>query len=130
VEREYALSIARPLTPEQAEALSSGVELEEGIAAVTGLRMQTRTEDRRLGELLYPPPDPNLVWVRVTIHQGWKRQLRRMFGGVGAPVRRLVRVRIGALRLDPMVTGDVRPLSATEVRRLASGQGAGRRESP
>ena len=35
------------------------------------------------------------TWVRVTIHQGWKRQLRRMFGEVGAPVRRLVRVRIG-----------------------------------
>ena len=54
-----------------------------------------------------------------TIHQGWKRQLRRMFGEVGAPVRRLVRVRIGTLRLDTMASGDVRPLSQAEVRRLA-----------
>ena len=129
VEREYAVGIARPLTAEQAEALGAGVELEEGVATVTGLRAQTRTEDRRLGEILHPSPDPSLVWIRVTIHQGWKRQLRRMFGGVGAPVRRLVRVRIGPLRLDPMATGDVRPLSATEVRRLASGQGAGRRDT-
>ncbi len=127
VEREYAVGIARPLTREQAEALEAGVELEEGIATVTGLRAQTRTEDRRLGELLDPAPDAGLTWVRVTIHQGWKRQLRRMFGNVGAPVRRLVRVRIGALRLDPMLTGDVRVLTPTEVRRLASGQGAVRR---
>ena len=32
--------------------------------------------------------------------QGWKRQLRRMFGAVDAPIERLVRVRIGPVRLD------------------------------
>ena len=119
VEREYAVGLSRMLTREQAEALEAGVALEEGIATVAGLRGQTRTEDRRLAELLSPPPAPGLVWVRVTIHQGWKRQLRRMFGTVGAPVQRLVRVRIGTLRLDPLATGDVRPLAAAEVRRLA-----------
>ena len=48
----------------------------------------------------------------MTIHQGWKRQLRRMFAEVGAPVRRLVRVRIGTLRLEDMATGDVRVADA------------------
>jgi pseudouridine synthase len=60
----------------------------------------------------------------VTIHQGWKRQLRRMFAAVGAPVQRLVRVRIGTLRLDDLAAGDVRPLSAAEVRRIV-GMGRG-----
>jgi 23S rRNA pseudouridine2605 synthase len=119
VEREYAVAIARPLTREQAEWLEGGVQLTEGIATVSGLRGQTHTEDRRLVDLLEPPPDEHLTWLRVTIHQGWKRQLRRMFGEVGAPVRRLVRVRIGTVRLDTMVTGDVRPLTQAEVRRLA-----------
>jgi 23S rRNA pseudouridine2605 synthase len=118
VEREYAVGLSRPLTREQAEALERGVELEEGIASVGGLRGQTRTEDQRLADLLDPPPDPGLTWVRVTIHQGWKRQLRRMFGNVGAPVRRLVRVRIGTLRLDTMASGEVRRLTQAEVRRL------------
>jgi pseudouridine synthase len=120
VEREYAVALSRPLTREQAEALEMGVELTEGVATVSGLRGQTHTEDRLLAELLEPAPEPRLTWVRVTIHQGWKRQLRRMFGEVGAPVRRLVRVRIGALRLGDLASGDVRPLSAAEVRRLAS----------
>ena len=44
-----------------------------------------------------------------------------MFAGVGSPVRRLVRVRIGTLRLDDLATGDVRPLTAAEVRRLRPG---------
>ena len=118
VEREYAVGLARMLTREQAEALEGGIALEEGTATVSGLRGQTRTEDRRLAELVAPPA-PGLVWVRVTISQGWKRQLRRMFGQVGAPVRRLVRVRIGTLRLDPLASGDVRPLTSAEIRRLA-----------
>lgn len=119
VEREYAVATAWPLTREQAQALEQGVELAEGTATLTGLRGQTRTEDRFLAELLEPQPDPRLVWVRVVLHQGWKRQLRRMFGEVGAPVRRLVRVRIGNLRLESLATGDIRPLTPTEVRRLA-----------
>ena len=123
VEREYAVALARPLTRDQADWLEAGVELAEGVASLGLLRGQTRTEDRRLADILEPPPDPRLTWVRATIHQGWKRQLRRMFGEVGAPVRRLVRVRIGTLRLDTMATGDVRVLSASEVRRLGGSRG-------
>ncbi len=123
VEREYAVGLARPLVREQAAWLEAGVELAEGVATVGGLRGQTRTEDRRLADILEPRPDPGLVWVRVTIHQGWKRQLRRMFVTVGEPVRRLVRVRIGTVRLDTMASGDVRPLTPAEVRRLASTPG-------
>ncbi len=122
VEREYAVGLSRMLTREQADALEGGVALEEGVASVGGLRAQTRTEDQRLAGLIAPPA-PELVWVRVTIHQGWKRQLRRMFGRVGAPVRRLVRVRIGTLRLDPLAAGDVRQLSPAEARRLGSRRG-------
>ena len=123
VEREYAVALTRMLNRDQAEGLEGGVELAEGVATLAGLRAQTRTEDRRLDDLLEPPPDPGLAWVRCTIHQGWKRQLRRMFAGVGAPVRRLVRVRIGALRLDGLAAGDVRVLSPAEVRRLAARRG-------
>ena len=130
VEREYAVALSRMLTRDQAYALEGGVELAEGIATLTGLRAQTRTEDRRFDDLLEPPLDPSLVWVRCTIHQGWKRQLRRMFAGVGAPVRRLVRVRIGTLRLEDLAAGEVRPLSAAEVRRLVPRRTDSGRGSP
>ena len=63
-----------------------------------------------------------LVWYRAILAQGWKRQLRRMFGAVGAPVERLVRVRIGPVRLDDLPSGRARRLRAPEVR------GLGRRE--
>lgn len=128
IEREYAVGLSRMLTRPQAEALEAGIALEEGIATVSGLRGTTRTEDQRLAELIAPPA-PGLVWVRVTIHQGWKRQLRRMFAQVGAPVRRLVRVRIGTVRLDPLGAGDVRALTPAEVRRLGPGARPPRRVS-
>jgi 16S rRNA U516 pseudouridylate synthase RsuA-like enzyme len=43
-----------------------------------------------------------------------------MFAAVGLPVARLVRVRIGTLRLDDLAPGSVRALTAAERERLAS----------
>jgi cytidylate kinase len=43
-----------------------------------------------------------------------KRQIRRMFGAVDAPVHRLMRVRIGTLRLGDMALGDTRRLTGAE----------------
>ncbi len=86
----------------------------------------TAIEVERLSGLLRPPP-PVLTWYRATLAQGWKRQLRRMFGAVGAPVERLVRVRIGPVRIDGLRSGAVRPLKAPEMRGLAGGGGRSRR---
>ena len=125
VEREYAVGLAAPLTGEQVAALRAGIALDEGLATLTGLRPTTEIETRRLVALLDPPPG-DLVWVRAILAQGWKRQLRRMFGAVGAPIERLVRVRIGPVRLDDLASGRARRLRAPEVRGLAAGAGTSR----
>ncbi|HUP54690.1 MAG TPA: 23S rRNA pseudouridylate synthase B, partial [Methylomirabilota bacterium] len=65
-------------------------------------------------------------WFRATLTQGMKRQLRRMFGAVGAPVQRLVRVRIGPVRIDGLRSGVVRQLKAPEIRGLGAGAGRSR----
>ncbi len=126
VEREYALGLDNPLDSGQVEDLRSGIDLDEGQATIGHLRPMTEVEVERLVELMDPPP-ASLVWYRATLTQGWKRQLRRMFGAVGAPVQRLVRVRIGPVRIDGLRTGSVRPLKAPEVRGLGSGGGRSRR---
>ena len=125
VEREYAIGLRQPLTGEQVAALQAGIELEEGMATLTGLRSTTEIETRRLDALLAPPPG-ELAWYRAILAQGWKRQLRRMFGAVGAPIDRLVRVRIGPVRLDDLPSGRARRLRAPEIRGLASGAGTSR----
>jgi 23S rRNA pseudouridine2605 synthase len=125
VEREYALGLDRPLDGEQVAALQGGIRVEEGLATLGGLRTMTAIETDRLAKLLRPSP-PKLTWYRATLTQGWKRQLRRMFGAVGTPVNRLVRVRIGPVRIDGLRSGAVRPLKAPEVRGLGAGAGRSR----
>lgn len=125
VEREYALGLAAPLDGRQVEALRAGIPLDEGLGTLGQLRRMTGVEVDRLAGLLRPPPEP-LTWYRATLTQGWKRQLRRMFGAVGAPVARLVRVRIGPVRIDGLRSGQVRPLKAPEIRGLGGGGGRSR----
>lgn len=125
VEREYALGLRALLDDGQRAALEAGIALDEGQATLHHLRPMTDVEIRRLVELLDPPP-PELAWYRATLRQGWKRQLRRMFAAVGAPVERLVRVRIGPVRIDGLRSGRTRPLKAPEIRGLAGGGGRSR----
>jgi 23S rRNA pseudouridine2605 synthase len=126
VEREYAIGLAAALGREQVDALKAGIGLPEGLATVGALRSMTGIEVERLEGLLRPPADPGLTWYRATLTQGWKRQLRRMFGAVGAPVQRLVRVRIGPVRIDGLRSGAIRPLKAPEIRGLGAGAGRSR----
>ncbi|HEY0443213.1 MAG TPA: pseudouridine synthase [Candidatus Limnocylindrales bacterium] len=125
VEREYAIGVATSLTEEQAARLRDGIPLDEGLATLAQpLRLATGLEVKRLNEVLDPPTTVRLTWYRGVLAQGWKRQLRRMFAAVGAPIDRLVRVRIGPLRLDELPSGRVRRLTAPEVRALGAGPDA------
>ena len=137
VEREYAVGLAQPLTGDQARALNVGIRLDEGMAKLAA-PIRTATPDlvSGLAATLEPPPDPGLAWYRAVLAQGWKRQLRRMFGAVEAPIARLVRIRIGTVRLGAMPSGRARALRAPEIDALAGkalparagrGRGAGGR---
>jgi 23S rRNA pseudouridine2605 synthase len=120
VAREYAVALTRPLAREQADALEAGLELEEGIARLDGrLRPIPVDEVRHLVALLDPAPGAGLAWYRASLRQGWKRQLRRMFAAVGAPVARLVRLRVGSVELGDLPTGRARRLKAPEIRALS-----------
>ncbi len=130
VEREYALALAAPLDGEQVDRLRAGIELDEGMATLHGLRPMTPVETSKLASLLRPTPPVDVHWYRATLTQGWKRQLRRMFGAVGAPVHRLVRVRIGPVRIDGLRSGSVRALKAPEIRGLGAGAGRSRGAPP
>jgi 23S rRNA pseudouridine2605 synthase len=116
VSREYAVALARPLDEAQARALAAGIRLEEGRARLAEpLRPLTAAEVEALGRVLRPAFEADLTWYRATLRQGWKRQLRRMFGAVGAPIVRLARVSIGSVRLGDLRSGRARRLTPREV---------------
>ncbi len=57
-------------------------------------------------------------WLELTIHEGHKRQVRRMLSAVGHPVRQLIRVGIGSLTLEGVPAGKWRYLTPQEVKAL------------
>ena len=91
----------RGVSPAAIRTLRDGVELDDGVTAPAKVTQ----------------PSPGVL--RITIHEGRNRQIRRMCEAVGHPVRRLVRVRIGPLTDRRLQPGEWRPLTPDEVRRLA-----------
>jgi 23S rRNA pseudouridine2605 synthase len=101
VPRTYRATVARPpLRRPALQALRDGVRLEEG-----------RTAPARVRSLA-----PDLL--EITIHEGRKRQVRRMCEAVGHSVRSLQRVAFGPLHLGDLAEGKYRRLRAVEVERL------------
>ena len=57
--------------------------------------------------------------VKVVLHSGRNRIVRRIFGAIGFPVKRLVRTQIGPIKLGDIKSGSYRVLSQDEVRALS-----------
>ncbi|HZC05443.1 MAG TPA: pseudouridine synthase [Ktedonobacterales bacterium] len=62
--------------------------------------------------------DPTTSWVAAELHEGRNRQVRRMFDALGHHALRLRRVRVGPLTLGDLRSGEVRPLTESELAEL------------
>jgi 23S rRNA pseudouridine2457 synthase len=69
-----------------------------------------------------------ITWLRITVREGRKRQVRRMTAAVGLPCLRLIRVAIGSLELGSLAPGRWRWLTGDEQRELLRSVGLGRRK--
>ena len=64
---------------------------------------------------------PGRSLLKIVIGEGRKRQIRRQSEAIGHPVRRLVRVRVGAVSLGDLRPGEWRHLTWEEINRTAGG---------
>jgi 23S rRNA pseudouridine2605 synthase len=101
VEKEYLVEVDGAFSRAAAGRLKSGVSLEDGPARAIRVGPVRQAAGRSA--------------VTVVMAEGRKREVRRMLEAVGHPVRRLVRVRQGTVRLGGLKPGATRPLSAAEV---------------
>ncbi len=101
VPKTYHVTLNREPTEEALRRLRVGIELKDGPTRPVRVRV--------LGGNV----------VEMVLTEGRNRQIRRMWVALGWRVRRLVRVAIGGLQLGELPAGNCRPLTPTEVRRLA-----------
>lgn len=100
VHKEYLAHVEGHPSRGALRRLRDGVELEDGAAQAVAVSM----------------PEPSVV--RIVVHEGRNRLVRRMCEEVGHPVIRLVRTRIGPLADRSLPPGEWRELSRREVREL------------
>jgi 23S rRNA pseudouridine2605 synthase len=100
IEKEYEVTLDRQWDRALAQKLLRGIFLDGQRAQIARLHSISPTR------------------VRVTLRQGINQQIRRMFYAVGYEVKRLVRLRIGNLRLGDLPLGHWRPLSKSELSAL------------
>lgn len=124
VEKVYRVALKGLLDQEAIGRLGEGVYLAErregetvGAARTAAVRMRIVSRDR------------DRTVLDVALKEGRNRQVRRMFAEVGLPVRRLMRTRIGPLRLKGLAVGEWRELSHVELGELRRAAGEARRRA-
>jgi 23S rRNA pseudouridine2605 synthase len=100
VEKVYEAEVESEPSGSVLRALAEGVELDDGVTAPAKVR--------RVG--------PGRI--ELTLHEGRKRQVRRMLEAVGHPVQRLHRSRYAGLTLDGLAPGEYRELRPSEIEAL------------
>lgn len=101
-EKEYQVTVDKPITPEFIQKMSSGVRLEE-LNTVT-----RKCQVKRTGMYTFD----------IVLTQGLNRQIRRMCEALGYRVRKLKRVRIMNILLGDLPVGKYRRLNEKEIRDL------------
>lgn len=100
-EKEYLVDITEKLSAGEQRQLAQGIRLEDGMTHPAAVR-----------EVKSSPP----FNYSITIHEGRKRQVRRMLAALGYRVLALKRVRLGNLRLGNLKEGECREISASEIK--------------
>src|SRR5437763_864082 len=112
VEKEYEAIVDGVPGPEALRRFAEGVTLPDGHAAHGAACLLEKLDGG--------------ARVSLTLHEGHKRQARLMFGAIGHPVRRLIRIRVGGVRLGSLASGVWRELTPAEVRAVTRSPKAGR----
>ena len=104
IPKTYLVKVKGVLGDREIASLRKGMKLDDGMTAPASVRKIRKTE--------------NNSWIEVTIHEGRKRQIRRMVEAAGHLVLRLKRIRIDGIELGDMKPGQYRYLTAEEIERI------------
>ncbi len=104
IRKTYRVKVKGRPSGDALAQLARGVKLEDGVTAPAEVRV-VETRDTK-------------TWLEMTIAEGKRRQVRRMCEAVGLPVEKLVRTRLGPLKLGKLPPGHLRLLTDVELAKL------------
>ena len=113
VEKEYYVRVLGDVSRVSLERLRTGVAISLRGQPYTTLPCEVKLLKDAPGFSFPPrrvhrPEHGPAHWLSVVLREGKNRQIRRMLAALGHPVIRLVRVRVGTIRLDDLQAGEVR----------------------
>lgn len=100
-EKEYLVKISGALSNDEKAKLEEGVVIDNKKTSPAKIRVIKRKE--------------NETTVKIVIHEGRNRQVRKMFAKIEHPVKYLKRLRIGSIKLSSLKAGSVRKLTNKEI---------------
>ena len=104
IKKIYRARVKGILREEEAHILAKGVELEDGVSAPAKIKVVSRTKDETVCD--------------IEIHEGKKRQVRRMFAAVGHKALELKRTSFAGIKLGDLKEGESRRLTDEELKLL------------
>jgi 23S rRNA pseudouridine2605 synthase len=104
VKKIYRVKLSACPTEEDLTHLRKGIRLDDGMTAPARVRIVEKLKKN--------------AWVEIELHEGRKREVRRMFEALGYFVEKLIRIRFGPISLGVLAPGTLRPLSQIEVQSL------------
>lgn len=109
VKKTYQVKISGRPSEEELDRLRKGIRLEDGWTAPAKVKVVEMLSKK--------------AWLEIEIYEGRYREIRRMFEALGFFVEKLIRVRMGPLRLGSLAPGQYRPLLPQEISTLKKAVG-------
>ncbi|HEX6523041.1 MAG TPA: pseudouridine synthase [Streptosporangiaceae bacterium] len=109
VAKTYVAEVTGPVSKDLGRRLAVGIELDDGVATADRFRVVDTSGGR--------------VLVEITLHEGRKHIVRRMLAAAGHPVSRLVRTKMGSIKLGMLRPGATRDLTTREIGELYAAVG-------
>ena len=112
VPKVYRVKLSACPTEAELDELRKGIRLDDGMTAPARVRVIEKLRKN--------------AWVEIEVHEGKKREVRRMFEALNYFVEKLIRIRVGPITLGALPVGELRPLYQSEVMALKIAVGLAR----
>ena len=116
--KTYLVQVEGFPNPRKIRRLQHGVMLDDGPTSPAQVTLLRGAPPALAASGSASASDRRTSWLRVTLYEGRKRQLRRMVGLLGHPALRVIRVGLGPLELTDLPSGKWRDLTSDEVAAL------------